>query len=79
MPDLYVVFLDHDTKRAHVHFYDGETTYIVSDKGPYIRGEYSAPEVPNMLRMVEQGIDQEFRMLEAYEEITSKIELEEIA
>ena len=101
MGDMYLFFVDHETKRVHLQIHDRDKTSLVvagdpnEPAQPYLRGDWSPTEIspaptrddpyqpyipvnniPSFLLSAWQGMEQELRMLEAWQEIEGELALD---
>lgn len=74
MGDIIVIHVDHETKRIQLDIFSGEN-FELGNK-PYLHADGSPSELSSFMKRVEEGIEQEFYMLEAWEDIVHDLALE---
>ena len=74
MGDVIVIHVDHETKRINFDIFSREN--YERDEAPYLHADFSRSELPQFAKRLEEGIEQEFYMLEAWGDIVQELALD---
>jgi len=74
MGDVIVIHVDHETKRIQLDIFTREN--FERDDFPYLHADFSPSELPSFVKRLQEGIEQEFYMLEAWEDIIHELALD---